>query len=185
MLMLRSLIYSLGMWLVTLVFAPLAMLTFPFPLKTRYAFIRNWARFNIWWLGVTCRLYYELDGRENLPQGTAIAFCKHQSAWETFALQEILPPQVWLLKRELLWVPFFGWGLAMLRPIAIDRSSGRRAVKQLVDQGRQRLNDGMWVVIYPRRYPNGTRQAWTLCPGRRDAGRTQRLSGGADCAQCR
>jgi 1-acyl-sn-glycerol-3-phosphate acyltransferase len=143
------------MWSSTLIFAPLAMLTFPFPFATRYAFITRWARFNLWWLRLSCGLRYQVYGEDNIPPGNAIVFCKHQSAWETLALQNIFPPQVWLLKRELLWVPFFGWGLAMLEPIAIDRRARRKAVEQLVRQGTERLANGRWVIIFPE----GTRVA--------------------------
>lgn len=156
MLVVRSFLFALGMWGSTLLVGILSVLTFPLPLKTRYAIISQWARFNLWWLRVTCRLSYEVDGQENIPDQASVILCKHQSTWETLALQEVFPPQVWLLKRELLWVPFFGWGLAMLKPIAIDRSAGRKAVAQLIAQGRQRLEDeDMWVVIYPE----GTRIA--------------------------
>jgi len=155
MLFLRSLLFALGMWSSTLIIAPLALFTFPFPFSTRYAFITRWARFNLWWLQASCNLRYHVRGLDNIPAGNAIVFCKHQSAWETLALQNIFPPQVWLLKRELLWVPFFGWGLAMLEPIAIDRSAGRKAVDQLVRQGTERLANGRWVVIFPE----GTRVA--------------------------
>jgi len=155
MLVLRSLLFAAGMWLSTAVFAPFAVLTFPLPLSARYAFIRQWARFNLWWLGLACGLYYRVEGGENIPPGPAIIFCKHQSAWETLALQNVFPHQVWLLKRELLWIPFFGWGLAMLQPIAIDRGAGARAVTQLVEQGRRHLQAGRWVVIFPE----GTRVA--------------------------
>ncbi|MBI5450348.1 MAG: 1-acyl-sn-glycerol-3-phosphate acyltransferase [Gammaproteobacteria bacterium] len=155
MLWARSLLFMLGMTVSAVIFAPLALLTFPLPLKQRFRFISLWARLNIWWLGITCRLYFRVEGREHIPPGPAIVLCKHQSAWETLVLQQLLPPQVWLLKRELLWLPFFGWGLAMTRPIAIDRKAGRRAIEQLLEQGRQRLDDGMWVIIYPE----GTRTA--------------------------
>lgn len=155
MLILRSLLFSLGMALSTLVFAPLSLLTLPLPLRQRYAFISQWARFNLWWLAVTCNLRYTVEGRENIPDTTCIILCKHQSAWETLALQRVFPPQVWLLKRELLWVPFFGWGLAMLKPIAINRKAGKQALRQLREQGAQRLAAGMWVVIFPE----GTRVA--------------------------
>jgi 1-acyl-sn-glycerol-3-phosphate acyltransferase len=84
---------------------------------------------------------------------------KHQSAWETLAFQEIFPPFVFILKRELLWIPLFGWGLALLKPIAIDRDAGRRALDQVVSQGRARLEQGIWVVVFPE----GTRVA----PGHR------------------
>jgi 1-acyl-sn-glycerol-3-phosphate acyltransferase len=97
---------------------------------------------------------------DNLPAGTCIVLCKHQSAWETIALRALLPAQhTWVIKRELLWTPFFGWGIAAYRPIAIDRKAGRRAVKQLIDEGRKWLEKGRWVVIFPE----GTRVA----PGER------------------
>lgn len=155
MLLLRSLLFNLGLWVSVSLFAPLAMLTFPLPAHARYRFISQWARFAIWWLGITCRLHFTVEGREHLPTGSAIVLAKHQSAWETLAFQMIFPPQVWVLKRELLWVPLFGWGLAMLEPIAIDRRAGRKAVEQIVDQGRQRLDTGHWVVVFPE----GTRIA--------------------------
>ena len=84
---------------------------------------------------------------------------KHQSAWETVAFQVIFPPQVYVIKRELLWIPFFGWGLAMVSPIAIDRRAGMRALKQMLEQGKDRLARGFWVIVYPE----GTR----IAPGER------------------
>ncbi|MFQ5468684.1 MAG: lysophospholipid acyltransferase family protein [Gammaproteobacteria bacterium] len=155
MLLLRSLLFALGMWLTTPVFAIIGLLTFPFSFSVRYSFYTQWSRINLWWLAVTCRLRYEVEGKENIPDANAIIFCKHQSTWETLALQRVFPPQIWLLKRELLWVPFFGWGLAMLEPIAIDRKAARKALKQLVEQGIDRLKKGRWVVIFPE----GTRMA--------------------------
>ena len=157
--MLRSLLFSLGMGISILVFAPLGVMTFPFPFIVRYRFITQWAHFNLWWLEKTCRLRFTVSGAENIPAGNAIILCKHQSAWETLALQRIFPPQIWLLKRELLWVPFFGWGLAMLEPIAIDRKSGKKAMRQLLEQGTERLRAGRWVVIFPE----GTR----IAPGKK------------------
>jgi len=151
----RSALFILGMVISTLIFAPLSVLTFPFPYRWRYAFITQWTRFNLWWLDLTCRLRYVVEGREHLPAGSAIVLAKHQSAFETLAFQRIFPPQVWLLKRELLWVPFFGWGLAMLEPIAIDRKATRKALQQLLTIGGARLEHGRWVVIFPE----GTRTA--------------------------
>jgi 1-acyl-sn-glycerol-3-phosphate acyltransferase len=86
---------------------------------------------------------------ENLPDKPCIILAKHQSTWETFAFQAIFPTQVYVLKRELLWIPIFGWGLAMTSPIAINRASGREALKQLVSKGQARLAQGLWVVIFP------------------------------------
>lgn len=159
MIVLRSLLFTLGQWLFTPLFTLFAILTFPFKPVTRYRFISHWARIMLWWLRVTCGVRYRVIGREHIPPHASVILSKHQSAWETLAFQEIFPPQVWVLKRELLWVPFFGWGLAMTSPIAIDRSAGREALKQMVTQGRDRLQQGFWVVIFPE----GTR----IAPGKK------------------
>ncbi|MCA8967724.1 MAG: 1-acyl-sn-glycerol-3-phosphate acyltransferase, partial [Planctomycetes bacterium] len=110
----------------------------------------------------TCGLTFEVLGLENVPAEPAVVLCKHQSAWETLGLQLVFSPQVWVLKRELLWIPFFGWGLAMMRPIAIDRSAGRRAVEQVVEQGRERLESGNFVVVFPEgtRVPPGYKRRY-------------------------
>jgi 1-acyl-sn-glycerol-3-phosphate acyltransferase len=152
---LRSLLFNGVMFGSVVLYAPLSILTFPFPPLVRYRFISQWARFHIWLLGALCGLRYRIEGREHLPPRTAIVLAKHQSSWETLAFQQIFPPQVWVLKRELLWVPFFGWGLKMLDPIAIDRGAGRKAIQQIIEQGRQRLESGRWVVVFPE----GTRVA--------------------------
>lgn len=156
---LRSLLFNLIMWGSVLIYAPLSLLTFPFPVRTRYAFISGWARMQLWLARWLLGLRYRVHGREHLPKGAAIVLAKHQSTWETIAFQQILPPQVWVLKRELMWLPLFGWALALLKPIAIDRGAGRRAVEQVIEQGRQRLADGFWVIVFPE----GTRVA----PGHR------------------
>jgi len=155
----RSLLFALGMWLTVVVFAILCLFTFPFPFSVRYGFLSQWARFNLWWLALTCGVRYQVEGRENIPELNAIIMSKHQSTWETLALQAIFPPQVWVMKRELLKMPFFGWGLAMLEPIAIDRKARGKARQQLIEQGTERLKNGRWVVIFPE----GTR----IAPGQK------------------
>jgi len=155
----RSLLFAIGQWLFTPVFCLLILLTFPLPPQRRYPLITIWARSMLWWLKVTCGLTYRVIGGHNIPKQPCVILCKHQSAWETLALQEIAPPQVWVMKRSLLFVPFFGWGLAMSSPIAINRAAGREALKQLVEQGQDRLNKGFCVVVFPE----GTR----IAPGQR------------------
>lgn len=155
MLFLRSLIFTLGMWIFTPLFMTSALLIAPFPALTRYQYISNWAKTMLWWLRITCNITHRIIGVENIPNHPSIILSKHQSAWETLAFQTMFPPQVWVLKRELLWLPFFGWGLALTSPIAIDRSAGREALKQLVAQGKDRLARNFWVVIFPE----GTRVA--------------------------
>ena len=159
MIFIRSLIFALLQLLITPVFTLVAILSFPFHPITRYRIISGWALSVFWLLRVLCGIRMEVRGAENIPAKPAIILCKHQSAWETIALQKVFPPQVWVLKRELLWLPFFGWGLAMTSPIAIKRSDGKGAVRQLLKQGKERLEMGFFVVIFPEgtRIPYGQR----------------------------
>jgi 1-acyl-sn-glycerol-3-phosphate acyltransferase len=145
----RSLVFFILQVLLTLVWSLLSLLTFPFSPLTRYRFITRWSRMVIWLARVICGIRYELRGMEHLPDRPSIVLSKHQSAWETVAFQVFLPPQVWVIKRSLLHMPFFGWALAMMNPIAIDRAAGMRALKQTLEQGRQRLAHGFWIVIFP------------------------------------
>ncbi len=156
---LRSAVFAVIQIALTVVFAVISLLTFPFRPFTRYRIISAWAHLMVVLAKFICGVRYRVIGRENLPAEPCIVLSKHQSAWETIAYQVILPPQVWVLKKELLRVPFFGWGLAMLSPIAIDRGSGARALRQTLEQGKDRLKGGWWIVIFPE----GTR----IAPGRR------------------
>jgi 1-acyl-sn-glycerol-3-phosphate acyltransferase len=164
MLVIRSLIFLLLQLLLTPVFSTLAIFTFPFSPLTRYRLISSYARTMLWLLRVVCGIRHQVRGMENIPSEPCVVLCKHQSAWETLALQVIFPPQAWVLKRELLWLPFFGWGLAMTSPIAINRSDGKGAVKQLLKQGKERLAQGFFVVIFPEgtRIPFGQRGKYKI-----------------------
>lgn len=160
----RSLVFLLLQLILTPIFSTLALLTFPFSPLTRYRLISSYAHTMIWLLRVVCGIRHEVRGIENIPEKPCIVLCKHQSAWETLALQVIFPPQAWVLKRELLWLPFFGWGLAMSSPIAINRSDGKGAIKQLLKQGKERLVQGFFVVIFPEgtRVPYGARGKYKI-----------------------
>lgn len=149
MIVFRSLIYMLGQIVSAIIVDILVLLTFPFPRSLRDKVISSWARFNIWTLGIICGLRFRVQGLENIPDRPSIIISNHQSAWETLCFQLFFPPLSFVLKRQLLWIPFFGWGLAAYRPIAIDRSKKVRALDQLIKQGRQRLEEGRWLVIYP------------------------------------
>ena len=155
MLWLRSVAYALVQIVVTPPYSILSILTFPFPPLTRYRVISQWSRFMVWAARVICGIRYRVIGGHNIPTTPSIILSKHESAWETMALQLVFPPQVWVLKRELLWIPFLGWGLAMLSPIAIDRKDRRRALRQTLEQGEQRLASGFSIVVFPE----GTRSA--------------------------
>jgi 1-acyl-sn-glycerol-3-phosphate acyltransferase len=156
---LRSVLFFLGMALSAIAVVAGSLFVFPLPYRFRYRYLSTWSRFNLWWLAVTCKLTYRVEGSENIPAGPAVVLAKHQSAWETLAMQQVFPPQTWVLKRELLWIPIFGWGLALMRPVAIDRSAGKKALRQVIDQGRARLAQGLWMIVFPE----GTRTA----PGQR------------------
>ena len=168
MMALRSTLFAAGQVLLTLLYTPIALAALALPYRLRYRVVMQWTSLNLWWLETTCGLRHRAEGMENIPERPAVVLCKHQSAWETLALPRYFSPQTWVLKRELLRIPFFGWGLATLRPIAIDRDAGRSALEQVFAQGRRRLAEGIWVVVFPE----GTRVA----PGER---RRYRLGGAA------
>jgi 1-acyl-sn-glycerol-3-phosphate acyltransferase len=125
------------------------------PFRARFTLARVWARVLLFMLKLCCRLTFTVEGRENLPRQPSIALIKHSSSWETFAQAVLLPPQVWVLKRELTWIPFVGWGIRLLHAIAIDRGAGGKAVRQMIEQGRNRLETGHWIAVFPE----GTRVA--------------------------
>jgi len=156
---LRSIFYLLLQAIITPPFALVALATFPLPPLGRYRIISYWAKTMIWLARVVLGIRYDVWGRENIPSRPSIIMPKHQSAWETMVLQVLFPPHVYVVKRELLRIPFFGWGLALTSPIAIDRAAGMRSIKQTLNQGRERLAQGFSVVIFPE----GTRTA----PGER------------------
>jgi 1-acyl-sn-glycerol-3-phosphate acyltransferase len=134
------------------------------PYRATYAIVLHWARRIMRALELLCGLRFAVEGREHLPAQACVALLKHQSAWETIAEVLILPMQSWVLKRELMWTPFLGWALAVLRPIAIDRRAHRSALEQIVEQGRARLESGLWVMVFPEgtRVAPGTRSRYGL-----------------------
>lgn len=147
--LLRSLLFTTYMIVSACVFGAAMALGFWLPYRTQFAIARKWAQILFWVLERLCGLKYVVEGRERIPAGNHIIMSNHTSAWETIAQFLIFPPQVWVLKRELLWIPFVGWGLKMLRPIAINRGEGHRAVNQVIEQGKARLADGLWIIIFP------------------------------------
>lgn len=146
---LRSVIFAALQTLLTIVFSLVALFTLPFSAHARYRIITRYNHALIWLARVVLGIRYVVEGREHLPSQPAILLAKHQSAWETVAFLCLFPPISPVIKQELLNVPFFGWGFRLLNPIAIDRSAGREALKQIVTQGTQKLAQGFWVLVFP------------------------------------
>ena len=175
MIYIRSFIFNMLMAFTAIFFSVGGSLLFLFPLKIRFGFILGYALSNLWFLKHICKLDFEVIGRENIPQEAFVLMVKHQSTWETYALQSIFPSHVWVLKKELLRVPFFGWGLAMLEPIAINRNDKKNAMQQIIEQGQKRLDEGRCIVIFPEgtRIPAGKRGRYMM-GGARLASATKR-----------
>lgn len=154
----RSLLFSFVMIVATIGVGLSSVIFFIFPYFIRYKAINIYANFVLSALRLICGIKYKIEGIENIPKDKAvIIFCKHQSTWETYILQLIFTCVSFVCKRELLWIPFFGWGLAAMKPISIDRGSGTKAIRQIVSKGTQRLKEGICVVIFPE----GTRTTAT------------------------
>jgi 1-acyl-sn-glycerol-3-phosphate acyltransferase len=147
--LLRSLIFTAYLFISALAVGGFMALCFWLPYHAHFALARGWARGVFFVLDKVCHLTWSVEGRERIPPGYHIVMSNHTSAWETVAHFLLFPPQVWVLKRELLWIPLVGWGLWLLRPISINRAAGRQAVLQVVEQGKQRLADGLWIIIFP------------------------------------
>jgi 1-acyl-sn-glycerol-3-phosphate acyltransferase len=153
----RSLVYTVLLFITTAVFGVVVLVSsvLPLTIEQRYAIPRTWGRFLTWLAGVVCGLKYVIEGQENLPRQPFISLWKHSSAWDTLAQMFVVPTAAWLLKREILWIPIVGWAVKVYKPIAINRSAGHSAVNLVVGQGRDRLASGMGIIVYPE----GTRMA--------------------------
>jgi 1-acyl-sn-glycerol-3-phosphate acyltransferase len=156
MLFLRSLLYFVGS-IISVITITLCGLFFAFsPYSTRQKFLSQWAIFCIWWLKITLNITTRIIGQENVNKSPCVIISNHQSTWETLAFQTIFPAHTWVLKKELLWLPVFGWSLALLKPIIINRGDKLNAIKKVILQGSDRLNKGISVVVFPE----GTRQPY-------------------------
>lgn len=152
----RSILFTGLFFICTALYAvPVLLIGWALPFNARWAFARSWAGVNLWLLKILCGLDFVVEGRERIPPGCHVAMWKHASTWETIAQALVFPAQNWVLKHELMWIPLVGWALRIMQPIDINRAAGSAAVKQVIAQGKQRLQDGRWVVIFPE----GTRAA--------------------------
>ena len=166
MILFRSLIYQVFFIGTSILFSSAILLIgWMKPASAVSRLSRAWARSNLVALRVICRLDYRLHDVDRLPRDPAIVLCKHQSAWEIIALRALLPlEQTWVLKQELMHLPFFGWALRYLQPIASDRSAGRRAVTKVIREGERLLGQGRWVIVFPEgtRVAPGTRRPYAI-----------------------
>jgi len=145
-----SLAFVCTMFISSIYVSIIGTLFLPFSFLVRYKYINFYSVLNLWVLKHLCRIDYKVEGIENIPENEAcIIFSKHQSALETMMVQRIFPPLTFVVKRELIWIPFFGWGLKSIDPIAINRKAGRKAILQIIEQGIDRLKKGISIVIFP------------------------------------
>ncbi len=160
----RGLVFQAGLVLSVVVWGTLSLATAPLPYRWRYWFVSRWCSWMELWLRIAAGITHEIEGFEHVRGQPGVVMAKHQSTWETVSLVRWFYPQTWVLKRELIWLPLFGWALGLLEPIAIDRRAGRDAVRQVVDQGCQRLAAGRWVVVFPEgtRVPAGQKGRYRM-----------------------
>lgn len=162
--LIRSIVFFLAQATYTMFYALLSPFIFLFNQHTRYKLLSGFAPGILWLLRIICDIRMEVRGLENIPAQSCVVLSKHQSAWETLALQLVLPPHAWVAKRELFWVPFFGWLLALSSPIALNRSKGKESMRQLLEKGKAKLEQGFSVVLFPEgtRIPFGQRGKYKI-----------------------
>jgi len=155
---LRSLLFSILAWLTILFSASVVLLTFWAPQRFHWWVCVSWCRYATWSVNFFCGVAVEVEGRENIPGEPCIIMLKHTSTFETFWHVTIFPQTAWVVKREMMWIPLIGWAIYLaLDPIAINRKSGRSAIKQVIDQGKEKFARGIWVSVFPEgtRMPPG------------------------------
>jgi len=149
MLLLRSALFNLCFMVLTPLFSLLVILFRPFGFSASWVWAKMWSRIIFGLLRLFCGIRIVMEGTEHFPDEACVVVAKHQSAAETVAMPILVPPYTWILKRELFYIPFFGWALTLLGAIGIRRGSPRQAIKQVIAEGGRKLKEGMWVVVFP------------------------------------
>ncbi len=164
MILLRSVLYQVILVVVVIPYFAMVFACAPFSRQFRWQVIAGWPRIATWLARHLLGIDYEVIGREHIPREPAVILSKHSSAWETIAYSSIFPPHVYVIKRELQWIPFLGWGLALMSPIAINRANRKSAMSRMIALGGQRLAQGFSIMIYPEgtRVPVGRRGIYKL-----------------------
>jgi 1-acyl-sn-glycerol-3-phosphate acyltransferase len=183
---LRATLFLLTLLVLTPFYWVLVILSAPLGRMGRWQVIAGWPRLATWLTRVLLGIEHTVEGIENIPREPCVILSKHSSAWETIGFTGIFPPHVYVIKRELLWIPFLGWGLALYSPIAINRANRKQAMQRLTDLGAARFSQGFSIMIFPEgtRVAVGRRAAWrsggaalacrlgaTVLPVAHDAGR--------------
>ncbi|MDO3381690.1 lysophospholipid acyltransferase family protein [Gilvimarinus algae] len=150
MLYLRTLLFNIGYYGTGIIAGSISVMIWPFvPYRYRWRLITLWNRFVMFWLRLTCQIRFKVIDHRKRIDHPVVVMAKHQSTWETMFLQYYMAPISTILKKELMRIPFFGWGLAALKPIAIDRSNRMQALKDVKAKGIERLQEGISVLIFP------------------------------------
>lgn len=162
MIVLRSIAYNALFYLNTLIYLIIALPTFFMPYRAILEVAKSWSRVNLFLLRVVAGLDYEIRGREKIPEGAILVAAKHQSAWETFALVPLFDNPVFILKRELQWIPIFGWFTIKGRMVPVDRRKGVKALHAMIERARIELADRRQLIIFPEgtRRPAGAEPAY-------------------------
>lgn len=146
---LRTILFKIAFIIFTLLWAIAIIAMKVLPYRVRHRLATGWGDTVVWLARLICGIRWQVHGIEHLPKRAAVMAVNHQSTWETVFTPLLVRDQVWVLKKELIRIPFFGWAMGSLRPIAIDRKKRKAAMQQVIEQGRQRLANGFWVVMYP------------------------------------
>jgi 1-acyl-sn-glycerol-3-phosphate acyltransferase len=164
MIFLRSTLFMLALAVLTPVIVIALLLLFWMPALQRRRFVMGWVHPVSWLIRHLLGIEFRVVGRENIPAQPCVVLCKHQSAWETIMLQKIFRLPSFVYKRDLHWLPFFGWGLWLMPFVGIDRNAGKQALNQVAERGKQRLAEGYPVVIFPEgtRVPPGQKKRYKI-----------------------
>ena len=150
MIVVRSTIFYLGYLSSGIIASLLACVIGPFlGLEDRLKLFSQWPKFANWFLHLSCGIKVEVIGQENLPTEPCVIVSNHQGQWETYSMQYLFHPMCTLLKKELLYIPLWGWAMKMLNPIAINRNKPKEAILQTLEEGSNRLQNGMYVLLFP------------------------------------